>query len=217
MRAPKTEGPHRLADLEQQRNSLDFNDTSVISPRDATPPIVSMVIANAVATFDADPGSSRGYLARAFAILRARAAHGPRSGNSADSRGGLARWQLNRIIDHVELHLAQRITGKDLAGLIGVSVGQLFRAFKTSVGIAPLHYVAARRIDLVCALMRTSSDSLAHIAHSAGFCDQAHLSRAFRRRMGSTPGAWRRENARVPGHSGTARRERPTASSSSRL
>jgi hypothetical protein len=67
MRAPKTEGPHRLADLEQQRNSLDFNDTSAISPRDATPPIVSMLIANAVATFDVDPGSSRGYLARAFA------------------------------------------------------------------------------------------------------------------------------------------------------
>lgn len=202
--------------LVRSMNSRDFNEASIAPRTDATPPVVSMLIADAVATLDVDPGSSRGYLARAFAILKAHAVHESRFRAKTGSRGGLARWQLNRIIDHVEHHLAQRITAEDLAGLIGISVGQLFRAFKVSIGIAPLHYVAARRVDLACSLMRTSNDSLAHIALSAGFCDQSHLCRVFRRRMGNTPAAWRRENAQDPTHRGKNWLVRPPASSSSR-
>jgi len=47
-------------------------------------------------------------------------------------------------------HLADRITADDLANLIDTSVGRLFRAFKASVGIPPLHYVACRRVEFAC-------------------------------------------------------------------
>ena len=161
-------------------------------------PAVATLIAGAVATFDADRNASRRYLMRACAILQARAAHEPEHGREARSRGGLARWQLNRVVDYIEQHLAERITGEDLAGLIGVSIGQLFRAFKVSVGIPPLQYVASRRLEFVCLLLRNSREPLAQIAVAAGFCDQSHLCRVFRRVRGVTPVAWRRANATAP-------------------
>jgi AraC-like DNA-binding protein len=158
-------------------------------------PAMATLIAGAVATFDADRNAARRYLMRASAILQACAAHEPENGREARSRGGLAGWQLNRLVDYIEQHLAERITGEDLAGLIDVSIGQLFRAFKASVGIPPLQYVASRRLEFVCLLLRTSRESLSQIAVTAGFYDQSHLCRVFRRVLGVTPAAWRRENA----------------------
>jgi len=45
--------------------------------------------------------------------------------------------------------------------------------------------------------MRTTSEPLARIALDCGLCDQSHLTRQFRRLVGMTPRAWRREQARL--------------------
>ena len=187
-------------------NALDSDGFSIEAPAEAVPAIVSMLIADAVAAFDANPSTSRTYLMRASAILQARAASDGAHHADSRSQGGLARWQLNRIIDYIEQHLAERITAEDLAGVIDVSIGQIFRAFKASVGIPPLRYVAARRLDLACSLLRSSMESLSQIALMAGFCDQSHLCRVFRRLTGVTPAVWRRVNAADPEGVGSARR-----------
>jgi AraC family transcriptional regulator len=114
----------------------------------------------------------------------------------------LLTWQLNRMVDYIEAHLADRITAADLASLLNVSAGKLFRAFKISVGVTPLRYVARRRIERACTLMRTTREPLSQLAVACGFCDQAHLYRLFRRETGMGPSAWRRtmqsENAHFP-------------------
>ena len=125
-------------------------------------------------------------------------AHEAEAGREGRPRGGLARWQLNRLVDYIDQHLAARITGEDLATLIEVSVGQLFRAFKASVGLPPLQYVLSRRLELACSLLRTSREPLSQIALTAGFRDQSHLCRVFRRVLDVTPAAWRRANAADP-------------------
>jgi AraC family transcriptional regulator len=158
------------------------------------PPAIASLIAGAVATFDADRNASRRYLMRASAILRACMAHEVKNRSAELSRGGLAQWQLNRVVDYIEQNLAEKITGEDLAALIRVSIGQLFRAFKASVGIPPLQYVVSRRLEFVCSVLRTTQEPLSQIAVTAGFCDQSHLCRVFRRVLGATPAAWRRAN-----------------------
>ncbi len=55
-------------------------------------------------------------------------------------------------------HLADKITAVDLADLIKVSMGQLFRAFKISVGVTPFNYLARRRVELACSMMRTTRE-----------------------------------------------------------
>ncbi len=187
-------------------NALDLAEFSTEVRAKSIPAIVSTLIAGAVATFDADRNTSRRYLLQASAILQASAGHQAKIGRDARRRGGLARWQLNRVVDYIEQHLPGKISGEDLAAQIGVSVGQLFRAFKASIGIPPLQYVASRRLEVACSLLRTTRDPLSHIALTAGFCDQSHLCRVFRRAIGMTPLAWRRSNASDPhGDSGSGK------------
>jgi transcriptional regulator GlxA family with amidase domain len=104
----------------------------------------------------------------------------------------LLTWQLNRVVDYIETHLADKITATDLADLIDVSMGQLFRAFKISVGVSPFQYIARRRVELACTLMKTTREPLSQLAAACGMCDQAHLCRVFRRTIGMSPSAWRR-------------------------
>jgi AraC family transcriptional regulator len=179
-------------------NSLQLLDVSR-APSEPLPAAISTLIEGAVAAFDADRDASRRYLLRASALLRAkRAAPVDRCDGEGQTRGGLATWQLNRVIDHIESHLTEKITGGELAELIDVSLGQLFRAFKVSVGVPPFHYIAQRRVELACRLIKTGEEPLSQVAIACGLCDQSHFCRVFRRATGLSPAAWRRANATDP-------------------
>jgi AraC family transcriptional regulator len=190
-------------------NSLFLDDLSN-APNQDIPAVIPRLIDAAVAAFDVDPDNSRRYLLRASAILTVRREVGPAAENAGrpESRGGLLAWQLNRMVDYIETHLADRIAAADLASLIHVSVGKLFRAFKVSVGVSPLRYVTRRRIERACTLMKTTRDPLSQVAVACGLCDQAHLYRLFQREIGMGPSAWRRtmqsQNAYIPGEDASA-------------
>jgi AraC family transcriptional regulator len=158
------------------------------------PAAIPSLIDAAVAAFDADRDTSRRYLLRASALLRVgcRACADAERARPSPSRGGLLAWRLNRVFDYIETHLAEKITAMDLADLINVSVGQLIRAFKISVGVPPFHYIASRRVDLACTMMSTTREPLSQIAIACGLCDQAHLCKVFRRMTGMSPLTWRR-------------------------
>jgi AraC family transcriptional regulator len=170
-------------------------DDLINAPNESIPAAVPSLIDAAVAAFDADRDTSRRYLLRASAILgmKRRARSAESAGRS--ERGGLLAWQLNRIVDYIESHLADKITATDLANHIEVSVTHLFRAFKISVGVTPCNYIARRRVELACTMLSTTREPLSQVAVGCGMCDQAHLSRVFRRMIGMSPSAWRREHA----------------------
>jgi transcriptional regulator GlxA family with amidase domain len=157
------------------------------------------LIAAAVASFDADRAASRRYLLRASALLHAERepSRSSESFRRMGSRGALLPWQLNRVIEYIEAHLADTIAAADLAGLINVSLGQLFRAFKLSMGVTPFRYVTKRRVELASTMMTTTEEPLSYIALACGLCDQSHLCKVFRRINGMSPSAWRRA---MPNH-----------------
>jgi AraC family transcriptional regulator len=158
------------------------------------PAAIPSLIDAAVAAFDADRDTSRRYLMRASALLRVKrgACADAEGARPSESRGGLLAWQLNRVVDYIETHLAEKIMAVDLAELINASVGQLIRAFKISVGVPPFHYIASRRVELACTMMSTTREPLSQIAIACGLCDQAHLCKVFRRMIGMSPSSWRR-------------------------
>jgi AraC family transcriptional regulator len=182
---------------------MQTTDYLISASNEGVSPAIPRLIDAAVASFDADRDTSRSYLLRALAILRAKrgGCTGAKSARRSESRGGLLAWQLNRVVDYIEAHLADKITGKALAALINVSVSQLFRAFKVSVGVTPFQYIAGRRVELACTMMRKTREPLAQVAVACGLCDQAHFSRTFRRVIGTTPSAWRRYDECVDGDS----------------
>jgi AraC family transcriptional regulator len=116
---------------------------------------------------------------------------------NAPPRGGLAPWQVKLVVAHIETRLGARIGVAEIAGLVKLSESHFSRAFSISVGMPPGQYAATRRIECAKHMIVSTSESLAYIAVACGFADQAHLSKVFRRRVGITPGAWRRLNAPV--------------------
>ena len=172
---------------------MEAADSAIKPPSEDLPAAVQGLIEAAVAAIDADRDNSRSYLLRASALLRLnRRADGSASTARSKSRGGLLAWELRRVVEYIETRLADPITATDLANLIDVSVGRFFRAFKVSVGISPIRYVAMRRVEAVCTMLATTREPLSQVALACGLSDQAHLCKVFRRAIGMSPSAWRR-------------------------
>ena len=78
----------------------------------------------------------------------------------------------------------------ELAALQGLSRWQLLRAFARETGATPHAYLMQRRVRLAQRHL-ASGMAVADAAAQAGFADQSHLTRAFVRQLGVTPGRYR--------------------------
>ncbi len=67
---------------------------------------------------------------------------------------------------------------------------QLLRGFKHAVGVTPHAYLLQRRVRLTRRLLAAGRRPAGEAAE-AGFADQGHLTRAFRRQLGVTPARYR--------------------------
>lgn len=76
-----------------------------------------------------------------------------------------------------------------LEGIAGYDRWQLSRDFRALLGTSPYRYLQCRRLERAGQLLR-SGLGLAAAAHEAGFADQSHFGRVFRRTFGTTPLAW---------------------------
>lgn len=81
-----------------------------------------------------------------------------------------------------------------VADAIGVSVAHLVRSFTRSYGIPPHRYLIGRRLDVARRRLLDGEDA-ASVASAAGFYDQAHLTRHFKRLLATTPGWYQRSGA----------------------
>ncbi|MFF9040145.1 AraC family transcriptional regulator [Streptomyces sp. NPDC014892] len=111
---------------------------------------------------------------------------------AADSglRGPGGRTVAHRLRELLDERVADGITLEEAAGTVQAHPAHLVRAFGAAFGIAPHQYLMSRRVErarrLLLEGMRPSE-----AAAVAGFYDQAHLTRHFRRWVGVTPGRYR--------------------------
>ena len=88
----------------------------------------------------------------------------------------------------------------EVAALARVHPVHLIRAFHRFFGVTPGEFVRERRLAAAKVLLEDTDLPIVEIALHAGFADQSHLTRAFRRTHARTPAAWRREHrARMAG------------------
>ena len=78
-----------------------------------------------------------------------------------------------------------------LAALAGLSRYQLVRHFSKAHGLPPFAWLQQHRVNRAQALIANGT-TLLDAALTSGFSDQSHLTRAFARYRGFTPGAWQR-------------------------
>jgi AraC-like DNA-binding protein len=108
------------------------------------------------------------------------------------ARGGLARWQERRAREMLLANLDGKVGLGELARACGLSRSHFAREFKNTMGMPPLQWLLAQRIERAKGLLLNTSDTIDTIAHQCGFTDQSHFTRSFSKSVGITPGAWRR-------------------------
>lgn len=97
------------------------------------------------------------------------------------------------LLQHIDVNIAEELAVEHLAKLVGCSSDQLCRCFKKMIGETPHSYVLQRRVDIARCLLGNKTMSLAEIAYTTGFSSQSHMTTAFTRTLGVTPGALRHQ------------------------
>ena len=108
---------------------------------------------------------------------------------------GLTQQQMSRVIDFVQAHLSQDLSLEALAQQTGFSPYHFARLFRQMTGESPHHFVLRQRIERARRLLQASKMPLASIAVESGFANQSHFTQVFKRQLGLTPRAYRRDRA----------------------
>ncbi|WP_170107076.1 AraC family transcriptional regulator [Roseibium marinum] len=96
-------------------------------------------------------------------------------------------WAVRCALDKIAAEADGALNLADLADAAGVSRFQLLRRFSAEVGTTPHNYLIQYRVNLARRKIR-AGHPLAEAAVSSGFADQSHMTRAFVRQYGLSPG-----------------------------
>ena len=105
------------------------------------------------------------------------------------SDAGREHAAVRRVKDWLDANSEQNVSIYSLAGLAALSPYYLVRAFHRHVGVPPHKYQTIVRINRARKLLNSGA-AISEVAYRAGFCDQSHLNRCFKRALGVTPGAY---------------------------
>lgn len=95
-------------------------------------------------------------------------------------------------------------SARDLADFAGVHPASLARAFKLHFRCSVGEYVRARRIRWATDRVIGTQEPICQIAIGAGFYDQSHLGRVFKKLLGMTPGELRRSKSALKAGEGSS-------------
>lgn len=110
----------------------------------------------------------------------------------AQPTGRLSSMRLRRVLDRIHDGLLTdgdaELSLEDLAAEAYLSLHHFARLFKSTTGFSPHQYVLRARVERAQQLMcEAPARTLTAIGLDAGFYDQAHFSRVFKRVLGVSP------------------------------
>jgi AraC-like DNA-binding protein len=186
-------GPELVADL-----LADRADRAVGLPLFTEPVLHDPVLAGALGrlhgalTGEATTLAMDEALADTVAALVRRGASGA-GGAAAEQAVRTGRTELltaRRARAALDAGYAGDVGADELATVAGCSRFAVYRAFRATYGISPSDYQRQLRLRAARRLLAAGRPP-AEAATEAGFADQAHLNRWFRRSYGVTPGVYR--------------------------
>ena len=103
--------------------------------------------------------------------------------------------------DLIDASVETGVGSAELEAATGLTRYALARHFRACLGTSPNRYLVLRRLDRARTLIRAGAP-LAEAALAAGFADQSHMTRHFKKAYGLAPGRW----AAVTGAAGQSSR-----------
>lgn len=111
-------------------------------------------------------------------------------GSSAQSAHAAPRW-LQQVKDQLHVRFAENLALSELALIAGVHPVHLAQSFRKTYQCTVGEYVRNLRIEYACGELLTTAKPIVEIALAAGFCDQSHFTRTFKRAVGAAPAQYR--------------------------
>jgi len=99
---------------------------------------------------------------------------------------------LNWITSYFSFNLSEPLSVADMARRANLSTSRFNDVFKMQYGMTPHQYLLKTRIDHACELLLTSKLTQEQIASYCGFSDIHHFSKAFKKKLGMSPGEYSR-------------------------
>ncbi|MGX0889729.1 AraC family transcriptional regulator [Pseudomonas sp. ADAK2 TE3594] len=109
-------------------------------------------------------------------------------------QGSITGSRMRLLDEFIDAGLDGPLGIQAMAGLLELSEGYFMRAFKNATGKSPHSYLIDRRLAKARASMRDSTARLSEIALTCGFNSQAHMTTAFKQRLGVSPAQLRRRS-----------------------
>lgn len=97
-----------------------------------------------------------------------------------------ANLRVDRAAEYIDANCTDTLRLADICKASGLSPAYLIRAFKTRFGMTPHAWLINRRIRFAQSELKRGRP-LADVALAAGFADQAHFQRLFKRHVAATP------------------------------
>lgn len=104
---------------------------------------------------------------------------------------GLADPKIGTAIARVHARPEEAWTVPRLAAQVAMSPSRFAARFRETVGQSAMSYVTDWRMHVACRTLRSEDVGVAQVAERAGYENVAAFSRAFRSRVGESPGKWR--------------------------
>ncbi|MER8478498.1 AraC family transcriptional regulator [Mesorhizobium sp. M1163] len=91
--------------------------------------------------------------------------------------------------DYLEENVARIVRSDELEAITGLDRYALSRHFRATFSTSPHRFLLMRRLQRARRMIE-ADEPLAQIAIAAGFSDQSHFNRHFKKAFGVTPGRW---------------------------
>jgi AraC family transcriptional regulator len=106
--------------------------------------------------------------------------------------GCLTDAQLASCRAYAESRIGSRLDLASWAQVVGMTPGEFTRRFRCTTQASPYAWFLDRRIEAAKLLLSRADTTLATVALDVGFSSQSHFTEVFRRRVGLSPGRWRK-------------------------
>jgi len=174
--------------------ALDEDDGAALDPIPSRTAVYDPVIEGLgmalLPALESPESAPQAFIEHVLLALRAHLAH-RLGGQEQPKAGRLSSRQLRLARDFLEAHLAENLSLSELAASCSLSPSHFARSFRRATGLPPHRYLVERRVALARELLLNTTLPLVDIAARCGFADQSHLTKAFRRVLGVTPGSLR--------------------------
>jgi AraC-like DNA-binding protein len=106
---------------------------------------------------------------------------------------GLADPKVGRALALIHQRPSAPWSAAALAKEVALSRSAFVDRFTALVGMPPIRYLTAWRLQTACLNLRETRMTIAQLAHSVGYESEEAFSRAFKREFGLSPARWREQ------------------------